>query len=189
VRGYFGIGVEGISKAFNVGNLFRTAHAFGASFVFTVDAHFRAREAKSDTSRALGHVPFYDWPSIDDIALPRGCQLVAVELVDNAVALPSFRHPQNAAYVLGRERGNVSDALMSRASHAIQIPTKFCLNVGIAGAIVMYDRLVNLGHFPDRPVMPGGPGHPSLHVHGDEVLNEQMRTAPHGSLQSPQGRK
>ena len=30
MKGYFGIGVEGISKAVNVGTLFRTAHAFGA---------------------------------------------------------------------------------------------------------------------------------------------------------------
>ena len=36
MRGYFGIGVEGINKPFNVGNLFRSAHAFGVSFVFTV---------------------------------------------------------------------------------------------------------------------------------------------------------
>ena len=38
MRGYFGIGVEGINKPFNVGNLFRSAHAFGASFVFTLAA-------------------------------------------------------------------------------------------------------------------------------------------------------
>ena len=29
-RGYFGIGVEGVSKSANVGALLRTAHAFGA---------------------------------------------------------------------------------------------------------------------------------------------------------------
>ena len=34
MKGYFGIGVEGISKATNVGTLLRTAHAFGAAFVF-----------------------------------------------------------------------------------------------------------------------------------------------------------
>ena len=38
MRGYFAIGVEGIGKEMNVGNLFRSAHAFGASFVFTVSA-------------------------------------------------------------------------------------------------------------------------------------------------------
>jgi tRNA G18 (ribose-2'-O)-methylase SpoU len=34
LRGYFGMGVLGISKAMNVGSLLRSAHAFGASFVF-----------------------------------------------------------------------------------------------------------------------------------------------------------
>lgn len=32
MRGYFGVGVEEISKEGNVGNLARSAHAFGASF-------------------------------------------------------------------------------------------------------------------------------------------------------------
>ncbi|MEE8144119.1 MAG: TrmH family RNA methyltransferase, partial [Kiloniellales bacterium] len=34
MRGYFAIGVEGISKPMNLGNLLRSAHAFGASFFF-----------------------------------------------------------------------------------------------------------------------------------------------------------
>ncbi|HHL43572.1 MAG TPA: TrmH family RNA methyltransferase, partial [Hellea balneolensis] len=38
MRGYFGIGSEGISKAANLGAVMRTAHAFGASFVYTVNA-------------------------------------------------------------------------------------------------------------------------------------------------------
>ncbi len=175
MRGYFGIGVEGISKPFNVGNLFRTAHAFGASFVFTINAHFKALEAKSDTSRAIGHVPFYDWDTVDDMALPKGCQLVAVELLEDAVALPSFRHPLNAAYVLGRERGNVSDTLLARADHVVQIPAKFCLNVGIAGALVMYDRVMSLGSFAERPLMPGAASNAPDHVHGDEILKKAMR--------------
>ncbi len=35
-RGWFGIGMEGVSKAGNARAVFRTAHAFGASFLFTV---------------------------------------------------------------------------------------------------------------------------------------------------------
>ena len=42
-RGYFAIGIEGISKAVNLGNLLRSAHAFGASFVFTIAAELTAR--------------------------------------------------------------------------------------------------------------------------------------------------
>ena len=41
--GTLGIGVEGISKAMNVGSIMRSAHAFGASFVFTVGAIYKGR--------------------------------------------------------------------------------------------------------------------------------------------------
>ena len=51
MRGYFGFGAEGISKPMNMGNLVRSAHAFGAQFVFTVSAHYSVREGKSDTSK------------------------------------------------------------------------------------------------------------------------------------------
>ena len=40
MRGYFGVGVEGVSKPFNIGNLMRSAHAFGAGFVFTIAAAY-----------------------------------------------------------------------------------------------------------------------------------------------------
>jgi tRNA G18 (ribose-2'-O)-methylase SpoU len=159
MRGYFGIGVEGINKPFNVGNLFRSAHAFGASFVFTVAATYRRAEGgQTDTSDALANMPFYDVPSVDDMALPKGCSLVGVELQDDAVELPSFNHPRCAAYVLGPEKDSLSPELTARCDHIIRIPTKFCLNVGIAGVVVMYDRLISTRQFPARPVMPGGPG-------------------------------
>ncbi len=52
MRGYFAIGVENISKEMNLGNLFRSAHAFGASFVFTVNAAYGRSGARS--CRLLG---------------------------------------------------------------------------------------------------------------------------------------
>lgn len=36
MRGYFGVGVDGISKPMNVGNLFCSAHAFAAAFVSSI---------------------------------------------------------------------------------------------------------------------------------------------------------
>ena len=50
MRGYFGIGAEGISKPMNLGNLIRSAHAFGASFVFLVDADYAVTSAASSSS-------------------------------------------------------------------------------------------------------------------------------------------
>jgi len=102
-RGYFAIGVEGISKAVNLGNLLRSAHAFGASFVFTIGADDGALHMQADTSKASAHVPLYHWRSLAELKLPKGCSLVGVEILDEAQDLPSFPHPLRAAYVLGPE--------------------------------------------------------------------------------------
>ena len=157
MKGYFAIGIEGASKPMNMGNLVRSAHAFGAAFVFTVNAHYKVRKARSDTSRTQNEVPWYDWDTVDDIELPKNCQTVGIELLPEAVDLPSFTHPRCAAYVLGPERGELSGEMRTKCDHVIRIPTKVCSNVQIAGAVVMYDRLQTLGRFADRPVMPGGP--------------------------------
>lgn len=167
LRGYFAIGAEGISKPMNLGNLVRSAHAFGASFVFLIRAEYDARKAISDTSRAEHQLPVYDFASADELRLPRGCRLVGCELVDDAVALPSFRHPLNAAYVFGPERSSLSPAMLARCDHVVRIPTRFCINLAVAGAVVMYDRMVSLGRFAARPVHVGGPVAPlPAHVHG-----------------------
>tara|TARA_X000000950_G_scaffold289232_1_gene411074 strand:- start:22228 stop:22746 length:519 start_codon:yes stop_codon:yes gene_type:complete len=158
VRGYFAIGAEGISKPMNLGALMRTAHAFGASFCFSVNADAKIRTVyKADTSKSFEHVPYYQWDSIDDMGLPRGCALVGVELTDDAVELPSFRHPASAAYVLGRERGSLTPEMVDKCAFVVKIPTKFCVNVSVAGALVMYDRMISMGRYAERPVSPGGP--------------------------------
>jgi tRNA G18 (ribose-2'-O)-methylase SpoU len=156
-RGYFAIGAERISKALNLGNLMRSAHGFGASFTFTIGASYQALEARADTSKGQQHLPHYDWRSIAELSLPRSCRLVGVELLDEAVDLPSFRHPLRAAYVLGPEQGELSPELLARCDHVVRIPSSFCVNLAMAGAIVMYDRVRCLGRFADRPVGEGGP--------------------------------
>ena len=166
-RGYFGIGVEGISKPMNLGNLFRTAHAFGASFAFTINAHYSLKLGKSDTSGTPESVPFYRFKAAEELLLADGCVLIGVELTETAKELPSFHHPRCAAYVLGPERGSLTATLMNRCSQIIRIPTKFCVNVGTAGAIVMYDRLLSTGKFAERPVGSTGPTiERGRHIHG-----------------------
>jgi tRNA G18 (ribose-2'-O)-methylase SpoU len=156
-RGYFAIGAERISKALNLGNLMRSAHGFGASFTFTVGAAYQALEAHADTSKGAQHLPHYNWASPEQLVLPAGCRLVGVELLDEAIDLPSFHHPRCAAYVLGPERGSLSPQLVARCDYVVRIPTSFCVNLAMAGAIVMYDRVRSLGRFPPRPLTEGGP--------------------------------
>ena len=150
-RGYFAIGVEGISKPVNLGNLLRSAHSFGASFVFTIGADPRALEMRSDTSRAETHVPLYHWRDLAELALPKGCSLVGIEILEEAADLPSFPHPLRAAYVLGPERGALTPELAARCQHLVRIPTAFSLNVATAGAIIMYDRCALLAASAPAP--------------------------------------
>jgi tRNA G18 (ribose-2'-O)-methylase SpoU len=166
-RGYFAIGAERTSKSLNLGNLMRSAHAFGASFTFTIGATYHALEARADTSKGQLHLPHYNWLSKAEMALPQGCSLVGIELTDDAIDLPSFRHPLRAAYILGPEQGSISPELIDACDHVVKIPTSFCINVAMAGAIVMYDRVKTLARFADRPVMEGGPKAAlQPHVHG-----------------------
>ncbi len=176
MRGFFGIGAEGISKAMNVGGIFRTAHAFRAGFVFTVAAVYSESEGgKSDTSDTPGQVPFYRFPDTKSLVLPEKCRLVGIELTPDAIELPSFRHPQRCAYILGPERGSLSPEMTGRCDFVIKIPTSFCVNVGIAAAIVMYDRQISLGRFADRPVRAGGPTEPlPEHVFGEQLIRNKM---------------
>ncbi len=176
-RGYFGIGAEGVSKSANMGALLRTGHAFGASFCFTIGGGWDARAGRrADTADTPSHVPLWRFPDVPGIHLPRECVLVGIELLDDAVDLPSFRHPLNAAYVLGPERDGLSAALRAECRHVVRIPTRFALNLAVAGALVLYDRLLQHGRFADRPVAAGGPAAPldPSTGHGDPRFRRTM---------------
>ena len=59
--------------------------------------------------------------------------------------------------MIGREKGDLTEDMLSRCDHVVKIPTKFCINVSLAGALVMYDRHLSMGGHAPRPLMPGGP--------------------------------
>jgi len=152
LRGYFGVGIENSSKQMNAGNLFRTAHAFGASFLFTINTEYSVRKAKSDTSLAPRNIPWYDFDSAKHLKLPGGCILVGVEFIEEAIELPVFRHPTNTAYIFGPEMGSLSKEILDRCTYLVKIPTNFSLNVATAGAIILYDRIRTIGDFGRRPI-------------------------------------
>ncbi len=193
MRGYFGIGAEGISKPMNAGNLFRSANAFGAAFAFTVAAAYpTAGRRGSDTSNAPDALPFYAFDTVRALRLPSRCRLVGVEIDPRAVDLPSFRHPRCAAYVLGMERGGLSEALIACCDHIVRIPTRFSLNLAAAGAVVMYDRLISMQRFAMRPVVPDGPAEAMApHMFGEPVWKRKearrARAAQVGAAAVPDG--
>ena len=154
MKGYLGIGIEGPSKSMNVGTLFRTAHAFGAAFVFTLRAQYDARAgALADTSDTPLSVPTYRFADLE-----------------------SFRHPRQCAYILGSEREGLSPGVQAVCDYVVKIPTRFSVNLGTAGALVMYDRLISLGRHAPRPVGEGAPTEAlELPVFGEPLYKRKER--------------
>ena len=121
-------------------------------------------------------MPWYSYESVEEMALPDDCQLVGVELTPDAIALPSFRHPMKASYVLGPEGGSLSPEMIRRCEYVVKIPMDFCINVAMAGVVVMYDRMHSMGRFAERPVGTGAPySELEAHQHGKKLYSGGQR--------------
>lgn len=168
-RGYFAIGIEGVSKPGNAAAVIRTAHAFGAQFVFAVGGAMEALTHATDTSKAVGNIPFYQAPNIDALVLPQRCVLIGIEITDSAQELPRFVHPRQAAYILGPERDSLSPACLARCTQVIKIPTRFAINLSVAGALVMYDRLISQSNWGMR-----GQEKPQKNTFGKPKIKEKQ---------------
>ena len=142
MRGFFAIGIEAVKTPENVGGLWRSAHAFDATFMFTIGARYPKHQA-TDTTKAWRHIPLFEFEDLEafNAAMPRDCEVIGVDCDQGKPRpLPSFRHPERAVYVLGAEDHGLSPAMLERVNRLVEIPTVHCLNVATAGAIVMYDR-------------------------------------------------
>lgn len=142
-RGFFAIGVFHSKSDVNIGTLMRSAEAFGASFTFTVGRRGAWKQA-SNNRKAHRHVPHFEFDTIADLRdhLPVGCLLVGVELMEVAIELPEFSHPERACYLMGAEDHGLSNEAKAACHIFTQIPgAGSCLNVAVAGSIVMYDRV------------------------------------------------
>lgn len=154
-RGYFGIGVVNLKYECNIGTLMRSAHSMGACFVFVVGRRYK--QQASDTTKAWRHLPLYHYLSVDDLVagLPYDCRIVGVEFPhDKARPLGNYVHPERCVYLLGAEDNGLTGKALSLCHELIYIPCHECLNVSVAGSIVLYDRVNKRGSFSIR----GGAG-------------------------------
>jgi tRNA G18 (ribose-2'-O)-methylase SpoU len=152
--GTFGIGVLRPKYVENLGTLWRSAHALGASFLFTIQDRFPPEARRDpvaadpalgrpeDTTRSWEKLPYLTFPSVEALreAMPLHT-LVGVEQTEGAVDLSVFDHPAQAIYLLGSEIDGVTPPALRACDRLLQIPTQGSLNVAVAGSIVLYDRV------------------------------------------------
>ena len=143
-KGYFGIGCIGMKTRDNYGTLFRTAQSMGADFTFLIGARFK-RQA-TDTMKSWRHMPLFEYKDFLDFNehRPYSCQLIGVELTETATPIKYFHHPKQAMYLLGAEDYGLPKVAMEACNEIIILPGDLCLNVSVAGSIVLFDRINKL---------------------------------------------
>lgn len=143
-RGYFGIGIFHGKTEENLGTLWRSALNLGSDFIFTIGKRYTRQS--SDTPKAYRNIPLYHYSDYEDFSkhIPMDCRLVAVELNDDARDLKHYVHPERCIYLLGAEDHGLPESILSRCQDIVMIDSNGCMNVSVAGSIIMYDRKMKL---------------------------------------------
>jgi tRNA G18 (ribose-2'-O)-methylase SpoU len=153
MRGYFGIGIENTKTHQNIGTLWRSASIMGAAFMFTIGKRYKKQP--SDTMQSWRHIPLYNYATFEEFyrSMPYDCRLVGIELDDRSVSISGYKHHERCIYILGAEDNGLSKEALTKCHEIVQLPGDFCLNVSVAGSIVMFDR-INKSHERLRPIPP-----------------------------------
>lgn len=125
----------------NVGGVLRAAGAFGAhEILYTGNRYDKAKKFTTDTQNVTNDIGLFH---VEDFLTdkPEDVPLICVDLVEGAIALPDFEHPESAFYVFGPEDGSIKQEVIDKADHVIFMPTKGSLNLAASVNVVLYDRV------------------------------------------------
>ncbi len=144
-RGYFGIGIYNGKTTANIGTLWRSANILGADFIFTIGNRYQKQ--CSDTMKTPRHIPLYHYSDGEDFFnhIPYDCPVVGVELSEKAIPLEKYHHRERCIYLLGAEDHGIPPDILDRCVDVVQLMGDYCMNVSVAGSIVMYDRCAKFG--------------------------------------------
>ncbi|MCG6340822.1 RNA methyltransferase [Vibrio fluvialis] len=145
------IGLHNPKSPTNVGAVMRAAGCYNATQVrYNGTRYNRAAKFQTDTQNMQERI---DLVEMDELIAGLGSdvEIVCVELVIGATALPHFEHPENAIYLFGPEDSSLPQEVVDQAHHVVYIPTHGCMNLAATVNVVMYDRLAKtLGAIDDR---------------------------------------
>lgn len=138
---YFGIGIYKPKTWENLGSLWRTAHVFGASFIFVIDAKYKKQS--SDVLKVWAKIPLFQYTTVEAFldTVPYSCKVVGIEQSPAAVPIKEYAHPSRAVYLLGSENDGLTKALKDKCHELVILPGEQSLNVAVAGSLVLFDRL------------------------------------------------
>lgn len=136
-----GIGLTDPKSPSNVGAVMRAAGCFQAdSVVYSGKRFTRAARFHTDTQDASKNIPLTGVACLLE-RVPSDAKIVCVELVEGAIPLPEYQHPDKAFYIFGPEDGTISQRVIDKADAVVYVPTIGCMNLAATVNVVLYDRL------------------------------------------------
>lgn len=135
------IGLVNPKSASNVAVILRAAGCYGVSSIFYTGVRYTyAKAFNEDTKKFRDSIPSI---AVEDLlsGAPAGAKVVAIELVEGAIPLPEYEHPDNAYYIFGPEDGSISQTLLQHCDDVVYIPTSTSMNLAVTANVVLYDRL------------------------------------------------
>lgn len=135
------IGLTNPKNPSNIGSVMRAAGCYRANAVFyTGERYARAAKFHTDTKDRSRDIPLAGVECLLD-AVPVGAKVICVDLIEGAIPLPDFKHPENAFYIFGPEDGTISQQVIDRADAVVYVPTVGCMNLAASVNVLLYDRL------------------------------------------------
>ena len=138
-RGYSAIGLDNPKCNHNVGSVLRAAGVYGSSVVITSGQRYKP--ACTDTMKAWRRMPLINGVNDLKTHIPHGAIPVAIDLVDDAQSLITFKHPERAFYIFGAEDATLGKRVLSWCRDVVYVPTDRCMNLAATVNVVLYDRL------------------------------------------------
>jgi tRNA(Leu) C34 or U34 (ribose-2'-O)-methylase TrmL len=144
------IGLTNPKSPSNVGAVMRAAGCYQVDNVFyTGQRYAKAAKFSTDTKSVSEHIPLAGTGCLLDVFIENGTgvtinpemKIICVDLIEGAIPLPAFEHPENAYYIFGPEDGTISQNIVDKADAVVYVPTVGCMNLAASVNVLLYDRL------------------------------------------------
>lgn len=151
------VGLTNPKSPSNVGAVMRAAGCYSVEQVLYTGQRYanavkfngskrNASKHNTDTKNACDKIPLKGVDGFENIEplrtfLPPNTKVICVDLVEGAIPLPHFKHPDQALYIFGPEDGTISQTVINNADAVVYVPTVGCMNLAASVNVLLYDRL------------------------------------------------
>ena len=135
----FAVCMEHLQGDFNIGSVLRSANGLGAEKMFYLG------KRQWDRRGAVGTQNYTNIKHINRdglTELSKTYNLVALENVNGAVPITSFKWPKRPLILIGEEGAGLSQSLLDFSDYIVEIPMRGSVrsfNAAVAASIAMYD--------------------------------------------------